>query len=193
MDKVMAKMTTGMSSSLGQLVRSERLKQGLSQRELAVRTGLSPSILSKLERGQQFVVRDETLEKLARGLGLDADVLRMVTRSGPDLATDPWEKGDDYLVNRVALELTNFTPSEAPHVWLVLGLLMCPDWRIRRAAVTCLANAFPEVVMIDRILDALSFIVEHDTNPEVKRGAETALNLLSKPHQGGYLSRTTAE
>jgi len=192
MNKVMAKMTTGMSSSLGQLVRSERLKQGLSQRELAERTGLAPSILSKLERGQQTVVRDETLKKLARGLGLDADVLRMVTRRGPNIATEPWGD-DDYLVNRVVFELTNFTPSEPTQVWLVLGLLMSPDWRIRRAAITCLARAAQKVVMIDGILKALSFIAEHDPNSAVRQGAETALGLLSEPRQWEELSRTTAE
>jgi len=191
MDKVMAKMTNRITSSLGQLVRSERLKQGLSQRELAERTGLAPSIISKLENEQQAVVRDETLEKLARGLSLDKDVLHTVTRSGPNLATEPWGD-DDYLVNRVVLELTNFTPSEVPQVWLVLGLLMSHDWRIRSAAVTCLAKAAQKVIAFDPILKALSFIAENDANPGVKQHAQIALELLSKTYQAGR-SRIIAE
>ena len=183
MDKLMAKMTTGMSSSLGQLVRSERLKQGLSQRELAERTGLSPSILSKLESGQQAVVRDETLNKLSRGLGLNIDNLRKATRRGPDIATDPWGRGDNYLIDNIWLELHNFIPSDSTQVWLVLGLLTSTDWRIRRAAVTSLTRAAQEVVAIDSILRALSFIAENDAHPRVREGAETGLKLLTKPHQ----------
>jgi hypothetical protein len=145
-----------------------------------------------LERGQQVVVREETLEKLSRGLGLNTDVLRKATRRGPNLATDPWGD-DDYLINRVVLELTNFVPPEPSQVWLVLGLLMSPDWRIRRAAITSLARAAQKVVAFDSILKALTFIAENDTEPVVKQSAEYALNLLSKPHQEGNRSRSSTD
>jgi transcriptional regulator with XRE-family HTH domain len=189
MDKVMAKMTTGTSSSLGQLIRSERLKQGKSQRQLADDADLAPSILSKLERGQQVFVRDETLEKLADVLDLDEDELRTMTRSGPDIATDLWGD-DDYLVCRVHLELTEYyNPSEPDELWPVLGLLMSSDWRIRRAAVTSLTIAALNVVAVDTILRVLSFIAENDTNIVVGKSAEIALNLLSKPHHEYVLSQ----
>jgi transcriptional regulator with XRE-family HTH domain len=48
-------------------LRSLRIQQGLTQRELSVRAGLTQVTVSKLETGQQDA-RPSTLRKLARAL-----------------------------------------------------------------------------------------------------------------------------
>lgn len=52
----------------GAVVGAERAKQGLSQEELAHRSGLSTSFMSHVERGTK-TVSIETIVKVARGLG----------------------------------------------------------------------------------------------------------------------------
>jgi transcriptional regulator with XRE-family HTH domain len=55
---------------IGDVIRDMRQLAGLSQRELAVRSGVAQPGLSQLERGQRSpTVR--TLERIARALGCD--------------------------------------------------------------------------------------------------------------------------
>lgn len=56
-------------------LRSERLRQGLSQLELAARAGLSPGWISALERSPEFIT-ERTAQRLADVLGVSAEVLR---------------------------------------------------------------------------------------------------------------------
>jgi transcriptional regulator with XRE-family HTH domain len=56
-------------------LRSERLRQGLSQLELAARAGLSPGWISALERSPEFIT-ERTAQRLAEVLGVSAEVLR---------------------------------------------------------------------------------------------------------------------
>lgn len=70
--------TTGGSdqqSPLGPWVRSVRIEQGLSQRGLADRAGLSRSYLCDIERGRGSQPSLETLDKLAAALGLSRNEL----------------------------------------------------------------------------------------------------------------------
>ncbi|MDQ3655764.1 MAG: helix-turn-helix domain-containing protein [Chloroflexota bacterium] len=55
--------------SLGIWMRMTRLEQGLSQRELASRSGLSRSYVCDIERGRGAHPSVETLDKLATALG----------------------------------------------------------------------------------------------------------------------------
>ncbi len=66
--------------SLGEFVRERReaLRQGdrrYSVRQVAARVGVQPSYLSKVERGEVAPPSEETLVRLARELGVDADLL----------------------------------------------------------------------------------------------------------------------
>lgn len=68
---------TSQPSPLGQWVRSIRSEQGLSQRGLADRAGISRSYLCDIERGRGSQPSLETLDKLAAALGYSRnDVLR---------------------------------------------------------------------------------------------------------------------
>lgn len=53
----------------GSVVRAERLRQKISQEELAHRSGISTAFLSHVERGTKTVSL-ESIAKLAKGLGV---------------------------------------------------------------------------------------------------------------------------
>jgi len=177
----MEKTRSRYNSSLGQLVKTERLKRGMSQRELSEHANLVPSIVSKLESSQQHIIRGETIEKLANALGLEANIFYIATHKGPDLATDLWDE-KDYMIYRICLELTNFIPSDLSQVWIVMGHLLNTDWRIRSAAISSLSRAAENAISVDIIHKALSFVAEHDTSKYVKLVANEALKRLLKPH-----------
>lgn len=59
----------GSRPSLGAWIRTTRAGQGLSQRELASRSGLSRSYVCDIERGRGAHPSVETLDKLAAALG----------------------------------------------------------------------------------------------------------------------------
>lgn len=64
--------------SLGEWVRATRVSQGISQRALAERSGLSRSYLCDIERGRGAQPSVATLDKLANALGAArADLLRV--------------------------------------------------------------------------------------------------------------------
>jgi transcriptional regulator with XRE-family HTH domain len=76
------------SSPLGGWIRTVRRQQGLSQRELADRSGLSRSYVCDIERGRGAHPSVETLDKLGAALGFSrVDLLRasgvIETASGP--------------------------------------------------------------------------------------------------------------
>jgi transcriptional regulator with XRE-family HTH domain len=62
--------TTGTASHPGPALHAARIEQGLTLRELAARTGLPYSTLSKLENGKMAMTYDK-LVRLAQGLGVD--------------------------------------------------------------------------------------------------------------------------
>lgn len=53
----------------GEVVRTERKRQKLTQEELAHRAGISPVFMSDIERGVENVTL-ETISKLAKGFGV---------------------------------------------------------------------------------------------------------------------------
>lgn len=66
-------MTTGEAEPLGPLIRRLRLASGLSQEQLAERSGLSTRAISDLERGQRTHTRPETVRMLAEGMDLSPE------------------------------------------------------------------------------------------------------------------------
>lgn len=59
------------SSTVGRLLRTHRLRSGLTQRELSVRAGLSIAALRDLEQGRSTRPRHASIEAIAAALGLD--------------------------------------------------------------------------------------------------------------------------
>jgi predicted ATPase/DNA-binding XRE family transcriptional regulator len=65
-----AKVVSDTGSTFGGLLRSHRDSAGLTQEELAGRTGLTPQAIGKLERGERRRPHRHTAEQLAEALGL---------------------------------------------------------------------------------------------------------------------------
>ena len=92
-------------SPLGGWIRSVRLRQGLSQRELADRSGLSRSYVCDIERGRGAHPSVETLDKLGAALGFSrVDLLRA---SGViETVTGPRETDEERRMLAVFRDLT---------------------------------------------------------------------------------------
>jgi predicted ATPase/DNA-binding CsgD family transcriptional regulator/DNA-binding XRE family transcriptional regulator len=92
--------------SFAQLLRQHRLASGLTQAELAQRSGLSGRGISDLERGLKLAPRASTLRLLARGLGLhEADAAEFLRAARTSVSA---VGGDQQLGYRVPLSLTSF-------------------------------------------------------------------------------------
>jgi transcriptional regulator with XRE-family HTH domain len=70
--------------NFGETLRDLRVAQDLGLRETAVKVGISPAYLSRIERGKERPPRPETIKELARVLAADPDVLFRLSSS-----TDP--------------------------------------------------------------------------------------------------------
>jgi len=72
-----------MAANLGERLQSVRKRRGLTQKELAKVSGVSVSLIRKIEQGDIVSTRLETLRKLAIGLRIRTTALR-VNRDTPD-------------------------------------------------------------------------------------------------------------
>jgi transcriptional regulator with XRE-family HTH domain len=64
-----------MVSTLGQRLKQQRQKRGLSQRQLGTLAGVSYATISKVESGDSDTITAANLRSLARALGCSADWL----------------------------------------------------------------------------------------------------------------------
>lgn len=78
----------GIDGEIGPRLRSERESRGLSQRELARRLGLSPSLISQIEKGQSRP-SVSTLYAMVNELGLSLDELLLHGSSAPPDRGEP--------------------------------------------------------------------------------------------------------
>ncbi|EFE5758820.1 TPA: helix-turn-helix domain-containing protein [Escherichia coli] len=70
--------------NFGETIRDLRVAQGLGLRETAIKVGISPAYLSRIERGKERPPRPEVIKELAKILAADPDVLFRLSSS-----TDP--------------------------------------------------------------------------------------------------------
>ncbi|MYZ35155.1 MULTISPECIES: helix-turn-helix transcriptional regulator [unclassified Streptomyces] len=87
-------------STAGQRVKDVRKRRGLSQRELADASGVSLSLIRKLEQGERETARLETLRKLAHSLRVPT----MQLAGGPNPEDASEETVDRWTAVREALE-----------------------------------------------------------------------------------------
>jgi transcriptional regulator with XRE-family HTH domain len=71
-------------ATIGQSVKDLRAAVGLTQQELAVKAGLSVSVVSQIEQGTNADPRLSTLAALARALGVNLDQLAGGTTPAPE-------------------------------------------------------------------------------------------------------------
>lgn len=101
-----------MAADLGDRVASVRKRRGLTQRELADLSGVSLSLIKKIEQGERATVRLETLRKLAVGLRVRTSVLQGEQHDAEwaDAHTeDLWEP-----VRRALTGVTDTGPGDEP-------------------------------------------------------------------------------
>jgi transcriptional regulator with XRE-family HTH domain len=73
-------------NNFGDTVREFRRAQELGLRETAVKIGISPAYLSRIERGKEHPPKAETIKALAKTLAADPDVLfRLSSSTDPEL------------------------------------------------------------------------------------------------------------
>ncbi|ELF1353669.1 helix-turn-helix domain-containing protein [Vibrio cholerae] len=70
--------------NFGETIRDLRVAQDLGLRETALKVGISPAYLSRIERGKERPPRPEVIKDLANVLAADPDVLFRLSSS-----TDP--------------------------------------------------------------------------------------------------------
>ena len=70
--------------NFGETIRDLRVAQDLGLRETATKVGISPTYLSRIERGKERPPRPEVIKELAKVLAADPDVLFRLSSS-----TDP--------------------------------------------------------------------------------------------------------
>ncbi len=99
------------ADTLGDRLRNVRKRRGLSQRELADLSGVSVSLIRKLEQGEREDSRLETVHKLAAALRVPTTALA----AGPDAAEPEREDVEQWAPVRRALEgRAEEVPAEEP-------------------------------------------------------------------------------
>jgi transcriptional regulator with XRE-family HTH domain len=123
-----------MNSSTGDRVRDVRKRRGLTQQQLAAASGVSVSLIRKLEQDERDTPRMETLRKLA--LALRVSTSSLAGAREPDRAdrgtVDAWEPV------RAALYQPCSQPDEEPSAEGIMGI-------IRAARGPLAANRYSEV------------------------------------------------
>jgi transcriptional regulator with XRE-family HTH domain len=72
----------------GETIRDLRVAQDLGLREMAIKIGISPAYLSRIERGKEHPPRPEVIKEMAKLLAADPDVLfRLSSSTDPDIVT----------------------------------------------------------------------------------------------------------
>ena len=74
--------------NFGETIRELRVAQNLGLRETAVIVNISPTYLSRIERGKEYPPRPEVIKELAHILAADPDVLfRLSSSTDPEIVT----------------------------------------------------------------------------------------------------------
>lgn len=100
-------------NTLGERLASVRKRRGLTQRELATASGLSVSLIKKLEQGERSDVRIETARKIAEALRVPTTMLISRRGDGDEAYQDiaeTWEPVRRALVGQVPLSDEQATP-----------------------------------------------------------------------------------
>lgn len=79
--------------NFGETIRELRVAQDMGLRETAIKIGISPTYLSRIERDKERPPRPDIIKELAKVLAADPDVLfRLSSSTDPEIV--------DYLHNR---------------------------------------------------------------------------------------------
>jgi transcriptional regulator with XRE-family HTH domain len=98
--------------NFGETIRDLRVAQDLGLRETAVKVGISPAYLSRIERGKERPPRPEIIKEIARILAADPDVLfRLSSSTDPEVVDYLHDQPEVMNLLRYIKE-THFTEDE---------------------------------------------------------------------------------
>ncbi len=104
-------MLYGMKN-FGDTLRDLRVAQDIGLRETAVKVGISPAYLSRIERGKERPPRPELIKELAKVLAADPDVLfRLSSSTDPEVVDYLHEQPEAMSLLRYIKE-ASFTKAE---------------------------------------------------------------------------------
>ncbi|MEO3808864.1 helix-turn-helix transcriptional regulator [Sphaerisporangium sp. B11E5] len=146
-------------ATIGERIVSLRKRRGMSQTQLAALSGISVSLIRKLEQGSRSDTRLETARKLATALGVPTTVL--ITDHGADQADA--QTAGEWEAARRALHGLGDQVEEAPTADGVLAVLNAsmPLWKDDRYAE--LATTLP------KLLTDTDTLVEADRSRRIVR------------------------
>lgn len=98
--------------NFGHTIRELRIAQDLGLRETASMIGISPTYLSRIERGKEKPPRPETIKKLAKILAADPDVLYRLSSSADPEILDFIHEHEEAMNLLRFLNHTGFTNEE---------------------------------------------------------------------------------
>lgn len=102
----------------GTTIRNLRIAQDLGLRDTAIKVGISPAYLSRIERNKERPPRPEIIKNLARILAADPDVLfRLSSTTDPEVVNYLHEKPEVMNLLRY-ISSSNFTEEQIN--WLIL-------------------------------------------------------------------------
>jgi len=98
--------------NFGETIRNLRVAQDLGLRETAIKIGISPAYLSRIERGKERPPRPEIIKELAKVLAADPDVLfRLSSSTDPEIVNYLHDQPEVMNLLRYIKE-TSFTSDE---------------------------------------------------------------------------------
>ncbi len=159
---------------IGDRVRTVRKRRGLTQRELSRASGVSISLISKLEQGQLDHCRAETAHQLARALRVPTTRLLSGDRPAPDKET-----ADRWAAVRSALDAPPDDLAEEPTAAGVAAALEAAEEPFGTVRLAELAVLLPPLL---RDADALNG-TDRETRLVKVRALQLAGWLLTQTHQ----------
>lgn len=98
--------------NFGETIRDLRVAQDMGLRETAIKVGISPAYLSRIERNKERPPRPEVIKELARNLAADPDVLfRLSSSTDPEVVDFLHDQPEVLNLLRFIKE-TNFTEDD---------------------------------------------------------------------------------
>jgi transcriptional regulator with XRE-family HTH domain len=115
-----------MEKTLGQHLTALRESKGLTQEDLADKSGISRPQISRLENDEVDAPRRTTLVKLATALGVGIDEIQAdyITKARPAMVVGRFANGQDTVdaaVNAVLKSENEFLKAENARLWEMLG------------------------------------------------------------------------
>jgi len=98
--------------NFGETIRDLRVAQDLGLRETAIKVGISPAYLSRIERNKERPPRPEIIKELAKLLAADPDVLfRLSSSTDPEIVNFMHDQPEIMNLLRFIKE-SNFTEED---------------------------------------------------------------------------------